>query len=152
MAGNPSVVVDKILNSAWADHLFSVMKTAEREGQFSAHSIYPGRTRALLAFSGQGRDPADLVGFLTYILGEDDIPPAFMVNVLYVLPEHRRKGVAEQLMRSAIAMAVNVRSSDFSLHVKQDNSPMRGLLKKMNQNLNAQPFRYNLAVVPKYAA
>lgn len=147
MQGQNIAIVDQVIDNALADFLFRLMKDAEWERNFNAHSIYPGRKGALLAFSGEGRELSDIVAFMTYIFGEDDPQANFMVNVLYVLPDHRGQGIGEQLMRYASDMAVKAGSVEFGLHVKEANTPMRKMLDKLR--LDQEPYRYNLILVPE---
>lgn len=147
MKGQDIVIVDQVIDNALADFLFRMMKDAEWERNFNAHSIYPGRKGALLAFSGQGRALSDIVAFMTYIFSPDDPDANFMVNVLYILPDHRGQGIGERLMRHASDMAIAAGSVEFGLHVKEANAPMRKMLDKLR--LDQKPYRYNLIMVPE---
>lgn len=147
MTDNSIVVVRKVLDNAWADHVSGALIRGEGDGYFTAPRIHPGHSESLLAFNDREGEPDDIAGILTYSIVSKPLPPTFFVGVIYVSPERRRLGIGKRLMEAAAELAVATKCSDFGLHVMASNTSMLALLEKVQ--LQNRRFNFHLTVIPE---
>lgn len=72
--------------------------------------------------------------------------PAWILNDLYVDPDHRRLGIARRLMERAAAFAKETGARSLALETAIDNAPARRLYESLGWTRDDEFHRYTLVV------
>lgn len=127
------VIVDQLLDAVWADRALGILKMGEIEGQFYTPPVLLtiGQPRALFALDPDQTPPQDPVGVMTYAeFDQGEYHRIFRMDLLSVMPSHRRRGIARALLSKAHSLAVSRGSTEIDALVSTFNLPMMEFLRE----------------------
>lgn len=133
MSQSQFFVCERFLDGRWAAQAQTILAIGEEGGHFNIHRsllCMSGR-KALFALEHEDGDAEDAVGVMTYaIFEENEYRQVFRMDLLSVLPSHRRRGVAQSLLDAAYKLAVDSDCTEVDTLVSTFNLPMLRLIRK----------------------